>query len=380
MDVGRTLLFVPGDRPDRIRKALASAADSVAVDFEDAVSEGSKGAARTLTAEALTGPAPGAGVARSGTSEPGTSEAGAPESGLSEPGAHQFRPVRRPGLFIRINSLETAESEADLAAVSSLIGKVPLDGLIVPKARSAVQLTALDEMLAAAEAAAGVTPRTLSLLPVVESAAGVLEAAAVAAAGPRVSALVFGTLDLAAELGVRPTAEGRELLHARSQVVLAARAARLPGPLDGPYAALDDQDGLVRSSLAARALGFSGRVVLHPRQVPPVREAFAPTESELAWAREVLAVHSEAAERGLGAARLSDGTFIDRPVVTRAEALLRQAGADEPTAGSTNTATATDKAMKTATDEAIKTATDEATNSVRNPASNQATHEAGATR
>ncbi|WP_070009723.1 HpcH/HpaI aldolase/citrate lyase family protein [Streptomyces abyssalis] len=335
MDVGRTLLFVPGDRPDRIRKALASGADSVAVDFEDAVGEGSKDAARTLTAEALTGLVP----LESGG-------AGGPGEAVPPPRAG------RPGVHIRVNALETPEAEADLAAVSSLIGKVRLDGLIVPKARSAAQLTALEEMLTAAEAAAGVPHGLLSLLPVVESAAGVLEAGAVAAAGLRVRMLVFGTLDLAAELGVHPTADGRELLHARSQVVLAARAAGLPGPLDGPHAALDDEEGLLRSSRAARELGFTGRVVLHPRQVRPVREAFAPTERELGRAREVLAAYKEAAGRGLGAVRLSDGTFIDRPVVTRAEALLREAGTDVAGTDSADRASAGTDAAGPDSDEA----------------------------
>jgi citrate lyase subunit beta/citryl-CoA lyase len=305
MDVGRTLLFVPGDRPDRIGKALAGDADAVAVDFEDAVGPASKDSARTLTAEALTG-----------------------EAGPGSPGG------TGPGVHIRINALGTREAEADLSAVFSLLGRVRLDGLIVPKVVSAEQIAALGERLHAAEKAAGTDPGEVSLLPVVESAAGVLASAEIAAAGPRVRTLLFGTLDLAAGLGVRPSVEGRELLYARSQLVLAARAAGLPGPLDGPYAALDDEEGLIRSTLAARELGFTGRVVLHPRQVAPVREAFAPTDRELAHAREVLAAHRDAAARGVGAVRLSDGTFIDRPVVTRARALLREAGdrgvADQP--------------------------------------------------
>lgn len=298
MDVDRTLLFVPGDRPDRIAKALGSDADAVAVDFEDAVGDTAKDTARTLTAEALTALAP-------------------------------VRPGRSgPGLHIRINALETPEARADLDAVLPLLGRVRLTGLIVPKACSAEQLTSLGEELDAAEARAGMPPGKLSLLPVVESAAGVLASAAIAAAVPRVRTLIFGTLDLAAELGVSPSIEGRELLHARSRLVLAARAAGLPGPLDGPHPALDDEAGLLRSTRAARELGFTGRVVLHPRQVAPVREAFAPTESELVLARAVLAAYGEATERGAGAVRLDDGTFIDRPVVARAEALLREADKD----------------------------------------------------
>ncbi|MCH6159118.1 HpcH/HpaI aldolase/citrate lyase family protein [Streptomyces marispadix] len=324
MEVGRTLLFVPGDRPDRIGKALASGADAVAVDFEDAVDATAKEAARALTADVLTGLGP----------------------------VDPVRPHRRPGLYIRVNALDTAEADADLAAVSSLLGKAPLDGLIVPKARSAEQIGELEERLTAAETAAGAAAGAktagtavadtaagdagegrlpvgrLSLLPVVESAAGVLAAGAIASASTRVLTLLFGTLDLAAELGVRPSPEGRELLHARSQSVLAVRAAGLPGPLDGPHAALDDEDGLVRSTLAARELGFTGRAVLHPRQIAPVRRAFAPTESELARAREVLAAYDDAKDRGTGAVRLGDGTFVDRPVVIRAEALVREADRD----------------------------------------------------
>ncbi|QPP09955.1 CoA ester lyase [Streptomyces bathyalis] len=299
MDVGRTLLFVPGDRPDRIAKALASEADAVAVDFEDAVGEAAKDSARALTTEALARLVP----------------IGSPRSG--------------PAVHVRINALETPEAEADLAAVSSLLGTVRLDGLIVPKADSVGRLAALDGRLTSAEEAAGTEHGQLSLLPVVESAAGVLASAGVAAAGPRVRGVLFGTLDLAAELGVRPSVEGRELLHARSQLVLAARAAGLSWILDGPYAALDDEDGLVRSTLAGRELGFTGRVVLHPRQVAPVRKAFAPTETELAHAREVLAAYHDASERGVGAVRLSDGSFVDRPVVARAKALLREAGQDD---------------------------------------------------
>ncbi|MGH3314166.1 MAG: HpcH/HpaI aldolase/citrate lyase family protein [Streptomyces sp.] len=295
MDVGRALLFVPGDRPDRIAKALATDADSVAVDFEDAVAGTEKDAARTRTADVL------------------TALPDQPDS---------------PAVYVRINAPSTAEIEADLAAVSSMLAGTRLAGLIVPKTESVAQLGRLDETLTDAERTAGVEPGRLSLVPIVETARAVLESGAIATAGPRVRTLLFGTLDLAAELGVQPTVEGRELLHARSQVVLAARAAGLTGPLDGPYPALEDEDGLIRSSRAARELGFTGRVVVHPRQVGPVRRAFAPTAGELERAREVLAAHHAAQDRGVGALQLPDGTFVDRPVVIRAAALLRAAGAD----------------------------------------------------
>jgi citrate lyase subunit beta/citryl-CoA lyase len=105
-------------------------------------------------------------------------------------------------------------------------------------------------------------------------------------------------------------------------VVLATAAAGLAGPIDGPHADLDDADGLTRSSIAARELGFTGRVVLHPRQLAAVRAAFSPSEAELDRAREVMAAYRRAQAAGVGAVRLPDGTFIDRPVVLRAAALL----------------------------------------------------------
>jgi citrate lyase subunit beta/citryl-CoA lyase len=274
MSLGRTLLFVPGDRPDRIAKALATDADAVAVDLEDAVADAVKEQARSLATDAL--------------------------AGLTGTG---------PAVFVRINGLETPWAEADLAAVIDIGDR--LAGVIVPKVESAAQVHRLDETL----------PAGLVVVPIVETARGVLEAPAIAAA-PRVPTLVFGSLDLSADLGVSPSVEGRELLHARSHVVLATAAAGLVGPIDGPHADLDDEEGLTRSSIAARELGFTGRVVLHPRQLAAVRAAFSPSEAELDRAREVMAAYRRAQAAGVGAVRLPDGTFIDRPVVVRAAALL----------------------------------------------------------
>jgi citrate lyase beta subunit len=284
MLVGRTLLFVPGDRPDRIGRAIASDADAVAVDLEDAVAPGAKAEARK--------------------SVPAAVEAAAP----------------RGGLFLRINPVDGPDFADDLATVAALLPR--LAGVLLPKVEDARAVHRLDALLGGLEAAAHVPQGATALLPIVETARGVLAAPGIAAASPRVATLLFGTLDLAADLGVTPTVEGRELLHARSQVVLATAAAGLPGPLDGPHADLDDTEGLVRASVLARDLGFTGKVVLHPRQLAPVQETFAPTEAELARARQILAAAREA---GTGAFRLADGTFVDAPVLRRAAALLGEA-------------------------------------------------------
>jgi citrate lyase subunit beta/citryl-CoA lyase len=138
-----------------------------------------------------------------------------------------------------------------------------------------------------------------------------------------VRTLMFGPADLGRELGVESTAEGLEYLHARSAIVLAARAAGREGPVDGPYLKLDDDAGCAVSSSWSRRLGFQGKVVLHPRQLPIAAAAFAPDERELAWAREVDRAFSEAEAAGVSSLKLADGTFVDYPVALRARALLR---------------------------------------------------------
>lgn len=278
----RTLLFTPADRPDRIASALGRSADAVAVDLEDAVSPEHKSRARDS--------------ARRGLGSAGTRGAG---------------PLR----FVRINALATEWATDDLALVAELAGRLDgvLDGVIVPKVAAVGEIETVRAAL----------PPTLSVLAIIESAQGVLAAESIATADG-VAGLILGSLDLAADLRVEPDVDRPGLAHARSHVVLACAAAGLPSPLDGPHPELDDEAGLTRSSRALRALGFGGRVVIHPRQIEPVAMAFAPTEDELDWARSVLAAAADA--DGAGAFRLPDGTFVDRPVVGRATRLLASSG------------------------------------------------------
>ncbi|MBC2586896.1 CoA ester lyase [Rhodococcus aetherivorans] len=262
-------------------KAAASNADGVVLDLEDAVVPAAKESARASILEAV-------------------------------------QNLSHRKVFVRINAIGTDDYRRDLHALAPALGT--LAGLVIPKAETADELTRLDADLN------NVAPSTddvteLPVLAVLESAAGVLAAPAVAAA-PRVHRLIFGTLDLAAETGVRPTLGGTEYLHARSHLVLASAAAGLDGPIDGPHPRIDELQELTDSARHARDLGFRGKVVLHPDQIVPVNAAFSPTEPELAHAREVVDTYRQAQTRGLGAVRLPDGTFIDRPVVVRAAALL----------------------------------------------------------
>jgi citrate lyase subunit beta / citryl-CoA lyase len=299
----RTLLFVPGDRPDRIPKAAAAGADGIAIDLEDAVALARKEAARIAVAESLASLPPGG-----------------------------------PVITVRINAVDTGLAEADVEALEPVLGRV--DVVIVPMSSSPAAVRSAAALLDRAEARAGLERGRTKLLPLVETAAGIAEARDIAAADARVHTLAFGPADLSRELGVTPTPDGEELFVARSQLVLAAAAAGRPKPIDGPHLDLDDADGLARSAERARRLGFGGKQVLHPRQVPTVAAAFAPSTQELQWARRVDAAFREAEAAGVSSIRLDDGTFVDYPIAHRARALLAEEGADRDPAQNPRTSPA----------------------------------------
>lgn len=259
----RTYLFVPGDRPDRFGKALASDADAVVLDLEDAVLPAAKETARRAVAAYLQADAP----------------------------------IER--LVLRINDASTPWHVADLALAAS----APGIGLMLPKAESAQQV-------AAARAAAPDSP----VLALVETARGVLAAAELASA-PGVQRLVFGTIDYALDMDLGDDPAGLD--HAAGIIALASRAAGIAAPVAGVTAALDDEPRLLADFARARGFGFGAKLCIHPRQLAPVHAALRPAAAELEWARRVVA----AAEGAAGAVQL-DGRMIDKPVIERARRLL----------------------------------------------------------
>lgn len=271
----RTLLFVPASRPDRFAKALATGADLVCADLEDAVAPAEKPAAR---AAAL--------------------------AFLAEGGGARTRAVR-------VNGLRTPDGIADLAAVLAL-GPVP-GVLLLPKVEHAEEIAILDALLTAAGS-------PLALLPLIENARGVANAAAIAAASPRILALFLGGVDLAAELGVAP--EGPGLATARGLVVLAARGAGV-GAIDVPHLDVRNAEAAGQAAREARRLGFTGKAVLHPAQVAAVNAAFTPTEDEIA---EALRYRRAFADAKGGVATL-DGKLVEKPVAARMEQVLATARA-----------------------------------------------------
>ena len=275
MQPPRSYLFVPGDRPERFAKALASGADAVVLDLEDAVLPAAKAAAREAV-EAFVADCP-----------------------------------ERARLVLRVN----AEDSPWFAADCELLAFHPGLAVMLPKAQGVAVLHALH----------GLSPG-LPVLPLVESAAGVLAAEALAAA-PGVQRLVFGTLDYALDLGLEgELATTVGLDFAASRIALASRAAGIAAPVAGVTPAIDDEPLLLAEWARARALGFTAKLCIHPRQVAAIHKALAPTAEELAWAQRVLraAEAAEAAGTAQGAVQL-DGRMIDRPVIERARRLLARA-------------------------------------------------------
>ena len=267
-----SLLFVPATRPERFVKALASGADCIIVDLEDAVAEGSKDSAREQLAQHLP----------------------------------QLTPAQLTRTVVRINAVGTRWHEADLA----LLRNWTMHGatVMLPKSEDSGALRGVAQKL-------GDGARIVALI---ESLAG-LDAADALAREPHVVRLAFGHLDFQLDVGIHATADEPELAFARSALVAASRRARLPAPVDGVTTDTRSAERLAVDARRARAFGFGGKLCIHPNQVAGVNEAFGHTEAERAWARRVL---EEAARHG-GEAFSLDGRMIDLPVIRAAEAILR---------------------------------------------------------
>ncbi|MET8949458.1 HpcH/HpaI aldolase/citrate lyase family protein [Streptomyces sp. NPDC004393] len=264
-----TLLYAPGDRPEVVGKALRSGADVVLVDLEDAVAPDRKDYARAATAERLS--------------------------------EHPPVPVH-----VRVNALDSPWADADLAALPALPG---LSGLRLPK------VTSPSDVVQVARRAARATGGAVPLYALLETALGVERAYTIASAHPALRGIALGEADLRADLGVR---EDAGLDWSRARVVVAARAAALPPPAQSIYPDIRDLQGLAASCAHGRTLGFLGRAAIHPRQLPVIERAYAPTTEEISWAEEVL----KAAAREAGALALPDGRFVDTAVVREAHTTL----------------------------------------------------------
>lgn len=276
----RSLLFVPGLRPELLAKAAAAAPDLVCIDLEDAVAPDRKSEARVKTFAALAARAPVA-----------------------------------PELLVRINGLATPDGLEDLTALIN--SPLPPSGIMIPKTKAAAEIRILDEIVSAAARLDG-----LKFHVIIEANDGLADAIAIARSSRRIASLLFGAVDMSSDL--RCTNAWEPLLYARSRVVHAAASAGVDA-LDVPFLDLDDNDGLAREAASAAALGFTGKAAIHPKQLVAIHAAFTPTVSQVERARRIVAAY-EASESGLV---VVDGKLIELPVVRSMYRLL--AGVDSAT-------------------------------------------------
>lgn len=287
----RSLLFVPGNRPEMLEKALGLKPDAIVPDMEDSVPLTEKEEARKTVAEYL----------------PRLAEAG-------------------PLVLPRVNSQDTGLLRDDLAAV---VGPY-IYGVTVGKVGSAAEVAVVSGILDDLEAAAGLEKGSEKLVPWAETARGIVNAYEICSASPRIVAVAFGAEDFTNDMAIERTGDDSEVVYARSAVAVAARAAGVTA-LDTPYVRYQDADGLRADAEASRKVGFRGKFAIHPSQIDVINEAYAPTEGEVQEARRVVAAFEEAERAGRGATSL-DGRMIDAPVVSRARKLLdlaRAAGGEE---------------------------------------------------
>ena len=285
----RSLLFVPGDSEKKLAKGLESGADALIIDLEDSVAAGRKEAARRLTAEVVAGA------------------------------------KAAPLLYVRVNDLSTGLTDDDLAAVV----KAGPAGIMLPKSNSGEDVARLAVRLRVHEAEAGIADGATRILPIItETPAGVLNAGTYAGASERLSGLTWGAEDLSAEIGAAATRDedGRYtdvFRFARISTILAATAAEV-APIDTVFPNFRDEEAFHRDCLEGARDGFTGRMAIHPVQVPVINAVFTPSPEAVAEARAVVDAFAAAGNPGVVAI---DGKMYDRPHLKRAERLLARAGA-----------------------------------------------------
>lgn len=285
----RSRIYLPGNRPRMIQKGPGLGADAVILDLEDSVSPEQKDAARLLVKRAIE------------TINFGQSE-----------------------VMVRINPV----NHGGLKDLEVILETGP-DSIVVPKCESRE-----DVMLVADAINRAAPKKQVAILPMIETAKGILQAYEVASASPMVDAITFGGEDFTQDIGATRTKAGKEIFWGRSLVVIAAKAAGVQA-LDTVFSDIKDEEGLRRDTREIKEMGFDGRAAIHPAQIEIIHECFAPTEKEMQFAADVLYAAEVARHEGSGVAVVK-GKMIDKPIIERAEKLIRyaerlQATVPEPT-------------------------------------------------
>jgi citrate lyase subunit beta/citryl-CoA lyase len=285
----RTMLYLPGNNPNMLVRGYLFGSDGIIMDLEDAVAMSEKDAARTMVSKFL----------RRG------------DFGNTE-------------VTVRINGADTEYWKKDLEAV---VPHKRLDGIRLPKADSPQIIKDVDEELSRLEDKYGIEQGHIKLFCILETAYGIWHAYDVATASKRVAAILPGGEDLVADLKTSRTPEGTELEWSRRMIVIAARAAGVDA-IDLMFPRVTDDEGLKKDAQFSKDLGFDGKSVIHPNQIPIIHKIFTPTEKEIEKAQRIIAAAEDAKARGLGTVSV-DGRMVDIPVVKRAHYILIKAGLEK---------------------------------------------------
>ena len=281
----RTALFVPGNRPDRVDKAVNTAADVVIIDLEDAVPYSQKKETRPVVREKILN--------------------------------YQERPV-----LVRINALGTEFFQDDLNAVV-------IEGLaciMVPKVETAAQIEEINRELLNVEKNKGMPPGSVSVIPLIESSLAVenvFQIVSQRTEPQRLFTVAFGAADFDLDMGIEITKTGEELVYPRARIAVACRAAGVEPPLDTPFMIdLKDPEALEADTKRACQLGFQGKLCIHPNQIDICNRLFSPTKGEIEYAQKVIQAFDAAEADGTAAIQV-EGNFIDYPMVERCRRILK---------------------------------------------------------
>jgi citrate lyase subunit beta/citryl-CoA lyase len=280
----RTALFVPGNRPDRVDKAVTTAADAVIIDLEDAVPHALKAETRPLVHDKLMQHA-------------------------------------NHNILVRVNGLETEFIDADLDEVAVK----DLSHIIIPKIDRPAHIREANRRLTKIEEKKGIPPGSISIIALIESALGVENAYRIVSEKTepnRLFTVAFGAADFALDMGIEITKNGEEIAYPRARLALACRAAQVKPPLDTPFMIdLNDLKALEADANRAKQYGFQGKLCIHPKQVEICNRIFSPTKEEIDYALKVVQAFGEAESSGTAAIQV-DGKFVDYPVVERSKRIL----------------------------------------------------------
>ncbi|MDT8861006.1 CoA ester lyase [Alkalihalobacillus sp. MEB130] len=276
MKINRSYLFVPATKIKVIEKAVYSDADCIILDLEDAVAKSEKQNARLLAIEAL----------------------------------KKFKDEKP--IYVRINDLSTLYWEDDLEC-ALLHGA---SGIVLPKAESKMDIKIVSNKIQQKK-----ITDNFEVIPLIESAKGIQFIYEIVTADEMVSRLAFGSIDFSLDIDCQLTSNGYELLFARSQIVIASKAAGVAGPIDAVFPDLNNESGLKNEADFARQIGFKAKLIIHPKQIETVHHVFSPSKEEIEEAKQIVSAFEEAEKQGVASISV-DNKLVDYPVYRRAKEIL----------------------------------------------------------